>query len=277
MWDATRILMKALLYPQGTLGRVTFGLVHLFLLLLQWPIVCWLQVLNGHPVAGLDYWLWPFLLPQGLLLFQSHAPEALPFSLPFLWLSINAAVKRARDLDQSEVLAVLAIFPIAHIVLFLTFLSIPSWRYWEQKKARVSLCGGVLARIVPRDGFHSTLCCCLVGLGTAWIVVRFSGPYPDSAPYILLFGALYTGILTSLIFGLHVPRAGFESLTAGFCTSFVQLIALTMMSDEVSQLGAQFVPLWVPVALVGSAMGYGFQLRPGRTTRKKFPELRFEI
>src|SRR5688500_9893422 len=159
MWDATRILTKALLFPQGTMGRALFGLVHLILLLLQWPIGCWLQVLNGQPVSVPDYWLWALLLPHGLLLFQSHAPEALPLSLPLLWLSINAAVKRARDLEQSESLAVLALFPIAHLVLFLTLLSIPNWRNWEQRNARVSLCGGALARIIPRDGFHSTLCC----------------------------------------------------------------------------------------------------------------------
>jgi uncharacterized membrane protein YhaH (DUF805 family) len=250
------------------IGRARYAIIGVLLFALKHNFDRFVASLAFHrQFSVFNYWVSPAqalrvtTLPRKDLEFLL---TMLAMALPFIGIGVMLTVRRLRSIGLPLWLAVLFFLPILNLVFFLILSVLPA--YEESASPRILPPGRpnrFLDRVIP-DG----------AWGSAAIAALFSVPVFAAATYLAtsvlhnygwgLFVALpfCLGLLSALIYGYQAPRSLKGCLGVSCASALLLGGALLLLAFEGVICLLMALPIALPLAALGGALGYTIQRRP---------------
>jgi uncharacterized membrane protein YhaH (DUF805 family) len=215
-----------------------------------------------------EWGIFNYYVPPGQALRITSLPqqEALFFltmlalSLPFIYVGIGMTLKRLRSAGLPEWLVVLFFAPFLNLLFFLLMAVIPARAETAPAAPPHSR---LLDRLIPRSALGSaSMAVLLVVPLTLAALLLSTHVFSDYGWGLFVALPFSTGLASVLLYGYHAPR-GFPGCI-GISTLAVALIGVLLMAAAIEGLVCilMAVPLAVPLAWIGGAVGYVMQRRP---------------
>ena len=249
---------------EGTVDRGTYTLVGLVGFALKHN----LDRIVASWVFHRQWGIFNYYFPPGQALHITSLPrgEALFFaamvglSLPFIYVGVGMTLKRLRSAGLPEWLVVLFFAPFLNLLFFLLLAVIPAR---AEPAPALPPHMRILDRIIPRSALGSAaMAVLLVVPFTLAAVVLSTNLFADYGWGLFIALPFATGLASVLLYGYHAPR-GFAGCI-GISTLSVALIGVLLMAAAIEGLVCilMVVPVAVPLAWIGGAVGYAMQRRP---------------
>ncbi|HXE89786.1 MAG TPA: hypothetical protein VNK82_02370 [Terriglobales bacterium] len=249
---------------QGTVDRGTYTLVGV----VGFAIKHNLDRIVASWVFHKEWGIFNYYIPPGQALHVTSLPreEAVFFatmvaiSLPFIYVGVGMTLKRLRSAGLPEWLVVLFFAPFLNLLFFLLMAVIPA-------RAEVARAlpphSRLLDRLIPRSALGSATMAVLLVVPLSLGVLLLSTNVFNDYGWGLFVGLPFAiGLAAVLLYGYHAPR-GFPGCI-GISTLAVALVGVLLMAAAIEGLVCilMAVPLAVPLAWIGGAVGYVMQRRP---------------
>ena len=245
----------------GTAGRARYLGTGLVLLALKHNLDRLLAAMFGYPWSPISYWV--FVSPDGGI--KALKPDdamfyvvLLVFAMPFIFVGTAMTLQRLRDAGLPLWLVMLFYVPFLNLIFFAILSVIPS----RQPVAEGSKLASRLGRLIPEGEFGSAVFGIVVTALLAVLETVFSTNGLGQYGWGLFVGIpFFLGLNSSMIYGFHRPRSlGKCLLVAALSTALVGLALLAFAIEGIICLGMA-LPIAVPIALFGGAIGYVLQKR----------------
>lgn len=253
---------------EGTISRERYALVGLLGFAIKHNLDRFLATVVFEREWGIfNYWVSPFgplSLREVLQQEGSLIAALVATSIPFIWIGVALTLRRLRAAGLPAWLVAVFFVPFVNLLFLLVLAVLPEVDGAEGASARPA---GWVGRIVPE---HPIGAAALGAMGTNLLfvpLILLSTAVLNEYGWGLFVGMPFClGLLSVLIFGCHAPR-GFVAcivvstaavlITCGFLLAFaIEGLICVMMA----------APLAVPLAWLGSVVGYLIQ-RHGRPRR----------
>jgi uncharacterized membrane protein YhaH (DUF805 family) len=252
----------------GEIGRAPYALIGILGFALKHNLDRLVATAVFHrPFGVFNYWISP---AQALRITSLPRRDAeflltmLAIALPFIAIGVMLTVRRLRSIGLPLWLAVLFFPPIVNLIFFLILSILPARQ--GSAKPGVLLPGRsnrYLDRVIPSGAW-----------GSAAIAALFSVPVCAAATYFAtsvlhnygwgLFVALpfCLGLLSALIYGYRMPRSLAGCIAVSCATTLILGGVIFLLAFEGVICLLMAVPIAMPLAALGGALGYTIQRRP---------------
>jgi hypothetical protein len=257
--------------------------------------------LVAHGLYHQDWSLLNYLAPTrlvGLFGWPQQGGEFLMamliVALPFMIAGLIVTLGRLRDAALPLVLIVLFFAPFINLLFFLTLCFIPSRRQppvtaaapestpadpiaapirptvppesprplnYAPQSERPFL--GPLARFFPARSEPAAVVAALLPIPFAYALCLFSIYFLGDYGWGIFVGLPFIlGVVSSILFGMRAPRTAGQCATVGICCVLAASAVLLIFAVEGIICIIMAAPLWIPLTLLGSGVGYIIQKRP---------------
>lgn len=272
---------------EGRIGPVKFFGIGIFLFAIKFAL--------DRTVARIFFdrgWaLTNYLIPN-----ESFALPALPredqwffvmmlaVALPFVAVGIIVTLRRLRDADLPCWMAVLFFVPVANLLFFAALSVIPSsGQPALEPQARAEppparhISGsiplaygidapsdGVVGKIVPESRAGAALVAVFLPAPLAVGATLLAANVMRNYGLGLFVGMPFAvGMVSAILYGYRRPRSFAECILIAVMSTIVAGAALIVFALEGLGCLIMFIPLALPIAVLGGAAGYAIQRRPG--------------
>jgi len=255
-------------WGKGEIGRVPYALIGILGFAVKHNLDRLVASSVFHrPFGVFNYWISPAQALRITSLPRNDAEFLLTMvavALPFIAAGVVLTVLRLRSIGLPLWLAVLFFLPILNLVFFLILSLLPPRETPADPTVRAhGHLHRFLDRLIPDNSW-----------GSAAVAAVFSVPICAAATYFAtsilqqygwgLFVALpfCLGLLSALIYGYRAPRNLAGCLGVACATTFFLGGALFLLAFEGVICLMMALPLALPIAALGGALGYVIQRRP---------------
>jgi len=199
-----------------------------------------------------------------------HSPIGPALAFPAAWLIFSATVRRLRDLEWNERIALVTFAPVFSIVALVVLAISPRLVGMPASQTRPVLIPGPIGRCIPREDFLNVTFAVLVSgflcIGGTWFGTSVLGDYGWTVFVGLPFA---TGFICSIIVGFHESRSFGSCLAVTLVACLVNFCMLLSMQMEGLICLLMGSPLLMPIAFFGAWFGYIVQRRPTSRDRAR--------
>jgi uncharacterized membrane protein YhaH (DUF805 family) len=245
----------------GQVGRARYLGTGLVLLAVKHNLDRLLAAMFGYPWSPISYWV--FVTPSGGI--KALSPDdamfyvvLLLFAMPFIFIGTAMTLQRLRDAGLPLWLVMLFYVPFLNLIFFAILSVIPSRKPVVEGSKLVSKIG----RFIPEGEFGSAVFGIVVTALLAGLETVLSTNGLGQYGWGLFVGIpFFLGLNSTMIYGFHRPRSlGKCLLVATLSTGLVGLALIAFAIEGIICLGMA-LPIAVPIALFGGAIGYVLQKR----------------
>ena len=245
----------------GRAGRARYLGTGLVLLAIKHNLDRLLAYMFGYPWSPISYWV--FISPNGGI--KALKPDdamfyvvLLLFAMPFICVGTAMTLQRLRDAGLPLWLVMLFYIPFLNLIFFAILSVIPSRR----PVAEGSRLATRIGRLIPEGEFGSAVLGIVVTTLLAVLETVLSTEGLGQYGWGLFVGIpFFLGLNSSMIYGFHRPRSlGKCLLVATLSTALVGLALVAVAVEGILCL-AMALPISIPLALFGGAIGYVLQKR----------------
>ena len=278
------------LIEQGEIGRGPYLAIGLILTALKYGI----DASVAYLVFSRTWTPWDYLISGSTLSTVWRFPEDQSFfltlfaiSIPFVAIGVMLTLARLRSADANPWMVILFFLPVANLVLISVLVVVePSRTAFEkppdpipQSKPISPSASNTLSygtdtpapdsffrRIFPESRRGSawvaaTLTAAIAVLMT-WLSVEVLASYGWGVFVLLPF---LSGLISSVLFGIRHPRSLKDCLAVASLTILILAAAVILAAIDGAVCVLMYLPLAIPISLLGACVGYSFQRGPLRT------------
>jgi uncharacterized membrane protein YhaH (DUF805 family) len=213
-----------------------------------------------------DWPIWRYFMPvdSGTILKVSASDRTFFFTLilialPFIVSGVALTVRRLRDVQAPEWLALGFFVPILNLILFLILALLPS----SKQPVRVMSAPRQSGSWIPQSKTGSILAAILLNLLSGLLFARFSVKTVSQYGWGLFVGLPFSiGFTSVMIYSYHERRTLRECLGIAFASLSVLFLALLVFAYEGVICLVMAFPICVPIGLLGGCLGYVIQFHP---------------
>ena len=252
-------------WPYFTLGA-SLGALKMGL---DFVVATWLFNRNWSPFEYAVPGPWLFAIsPQDQFFFR----VMLVVALPFIWCGIGLTLRRLRSAGLPLFAVTLFFVPLPiNLILFLILSILPArparggiydeidedWRSSGDVKTR-----GMLGKALPERRWGAALAAIVLPLPFALVLTAFSTRFLQYYGWGMFVGIPFVlPMISVILYGYRRPRPLSDCLWLAMLWLGVAYTALIFVALEGIICVAMLLPLAVPIALLGSAVGYLIQAR----------------
>jgi uncharacterized membrane protein YhaH (DUF805 family) len=246
---------------EGKAGRTRYLITGLVLFALKHNLDRLLAAMFGYEWSPISYLV--FISPNGG--FKALKPEdamfyvvLLIFALPFIFAGTAMTLQRLRDAGLPLWLVMLFYLPFLNLIFFAILSVIPS----RQPVVEGSKLTSRIGRFIPQGGFGSAVCGIIVTALLAVLETVLSTNGLGQYGWGLFVGIpFFLGLNSTMIYGFHQPRSLGKCLLVALLSIALVGLALIAFAIEGIICLAMALPISIPIALFGGAIGYVLQKR----------------
>lgn len=199
------------------------------------------------------FWFWPCL---------TLSPFGPAISFPIAWGVFSLCARRLKDAKMSPAGAILSFVPIACYILPIVLIAVPSTPL-HRPSAPGPLIRGTLARLMPREPSYLVVVAVLFNLALCYYALYWSFNLAGEYGWTAFLGIPFlAGLSSSLIVGFHEPQRKSLCSSTTSLVLFMDLFFLMAMQIEGFVCILMAFPLILPIAILGSCIGFHIQDRP---------------
>jgi len=252
----------------GRVGRARYLGTGLVLLAIKHNLDRLLAYMFGYRWSPISYWV--FVTPSGGI--KALGPDdamfyvvLLVFAMPFIFVGTAMTLQRLRDAGLPLWLVMLFYVPFLNLIFFAILSVIPS----RQPVAEGSKLASRIGRLIPEGEFGSAIFGIVVtGLLAVLETVLSTNGLGQYGWGLFVGIPFFLGLNSTMIYGFHRPRSlGKCLLVATLSTGLVGLALIAFAIEGIICLGMA-LPIAVPIALFGGAIGYVLQKRLSFSTSR---------
>jgi len=211
----------------------------------------------GRRFTPLNYWIAPVdairidLLPASDAKFIATMAAV---SLPFIWVGLAMTIRRLRSAGLPLWLVIFFFFPVLNLAFFLLLSLVPARSQSETARLGDS---SAVASLIPRDRFGSAALAvaltAVIGAIATYLGVQKLGTYGWGVFVALPF---CFGLFSVLIYSYHERRALNSCLAVSMLSVGIVALALFAFAIEGLVCIAMALPIAMPLAIFGGAIGF---------------------
>jgi uncharacterized membrane protein YhaH (DUF805 family) len=245
----------------GQVGRARYLGTGLVLLAVKHNLDRLLAYMFGYRWSPISYWV--FISPTGGI--KALTPDdqmfyvvLLLFAMPFMFIGTAMTLQRLRDAGLPLWLVMLFYLPFLNLIFFAILSVIPS----RQTVPEGSKFASKIGRLIPESEFGSAVFGILVTALLAVLETVLSTNGLGQYGWGLFVGIpFFLGLNSTMIYGFHRPRSLGRCLLVALLSIALVGLALIAFAIEGIICLAMALPISIPIALFGGAIGYVLQKR----------------
>lgn len=250
---------------EGRIGRARYLASGFILLAIKHNIDRVIATAFDFPWGPLNYWA--FFAPDSIAAIQPFQAEfytvLLLIALPFIWAGITLTLRRLRDAELPLWLVLLFFVPFLNVIFFIVLGAIPSRQSVDEEAGLPSRAG----RFIPESTFGSAVFGILITTLLGMLEIVLSANTLKTYGWGLFVGIpFFLGLNSSLISAFHRPRSLGACLMVATISVLLVGLALFAFAFEGIICLAMALPIAIPIALFGGAIGYVIQKRRNFST-----------
>lgn len=187
-------------------------------------------------------------------------------AIPFVWIGVSLTIRRLRSIGLPVWLSILFFFPIVNLLFFLILCFTPG----READANVEMPRSMrfkvfLDRVIPTSTWGSAALGILLNVLSALLFTQFSVQTLSKYGWGLFVGLPFSlGFTSVLIYTYHWRQSLWDCLKVSILSVVLAGAVFFALAVEGIACLIMAAPLAILLAMVGGAIAYAIQSRPGR-------------